>query len=76
MVRNHTIIEYKWKCELCSQEGRDWLPRWKAMRSYRKHFNRVHSGIGVQPILRKKYIGGGIDAKYNGRFGKESKKIR
>jgi len=63
MTRNHTIIAYKWKCEICGQESKKWLARWKANRSYRVHFNRYHNGINIQPILRRKYIEGGRNEK-------------
>jgi len=70
MPRNRTVYVYKWKCELCGQESKKWLPRWKVTRSYKMHFNRYHNGIHIQPILTKKYIGGG------GNENKKSKKIR
>jgi len=63
MTRNHTIIAYKWKCEICGQESKKWLARWKVNRNYTVHFNRYHTGIFIQPILRRKRLEGGDNEK-------------
>jgi len=74
MSRNHTVIGYKWKCEICSQKSKKWLPRWKAHRTYRVHLNNYHNGVPIQPILYSKYIGG--DGSENKRKKRKDKTIK
>jgi len=75
MGRNHTIVLAKWKCELCSGEGRDFLPKWKARRSYRLHVNREHNGVPIQPNFEYKRIEGGKNEEKE-KAGKRNKRDR